>query len=107
MTAIEPEQLGGAPPLWTTSTPCEVHREHTPRPHVNHVHHVWPRGQGGPDVPENKVVICPSGHYNTHRLLDELIACRGEVRYAVLKQFAKGERELAQTGYDRIIRQAL
>ncbi len=95
------------PQLLTTSQPCTLHTTHTPSSHINHEHHVWPKGHGGPDVDENKVVICPTGHYNTHRLLEEYLARRGDVPYSVVRQFAKGERRLAKLGYDRITRRAM
>lgn len=95
------------PPLYTTSKPCEVHTVHKPSSHINHEHHVWPRGHGGPNVAENLIVVCPTGHYNIHRLLEELLTARGEVPYSVLRQFAHDERKYAQLGYDRITRQAL
>ncbi len=101
------QTLGGPPHLLTTRQPCLVHPKHVPTSHINHEHHIWPKGHGGPDVPENRVVICPTGHYNTHRLLEEYLALRGEVPYAIRRQFSKGERDLAKLGYERITRQAL
>lgn len=97
-----------APQLLTTTRPCTVHRTHTPTSHINHKHHVWPLGHNGPDVAENKIVVCPTGHYNIHRLLEEYLAGAGvPPPYSVLKQFSRGERELAKLGYERIKRQAM
>lgn len=101
------QQHDFVPQLLTTRAPCMVHREHSPNSHINHEHHVWPKGMGGPDCDENLVVICPTGHYNVHRLLEEYVALRGDVPYSVRRQFTKGERELAKLGYERSVRQAL
>jgi hypothetical protein len=95
------------PPLYSTTRPCLLHNTHVPTSHINHIHHIWPRGYGGTDDAENKVIVCPTGHYNIHRLLEEHLHLRGEVPYSVLKQFSREERTYAKLGYDRIQRQAL
>ena len=45
---------------------CQVHKGHRPPVHRTAVHHVWPRGMGGPDVPANRVNICGTGHDTIH-----------------------------------------
>ena len=97
----------GSDALMTTSEPCLVHPKHRPESHVNHRHHVWPKGEGGPDIPENIVVICPTGHSNVHNLMRELKIRRGELPYSLVKRYGYGERDLALLGYDRIRRQAM
>lgn len=47
---------------------CKCVSKHVPRPLELHKHHVWPVGEGGPDVKENLVVLCPTMHSNIHRL---------------------------------------
>lgn len=32
-------------------------------------HHIQPTEMGGPDLPENKVRVCDTGHYNIHRIM--------------------------------------
>lgn len=91
----------------TTSQPCEVHNRHMPPSHVNHKHHIWPQGEGGPTVPENIVVVCPTGHYNTHELLNLYKVHRGNLPYSVRRRYARGEQKLARLGYQRIMRGAL
>jgi hypothetical protein len=91
----------------TTALECLVHPSHTPRPHINEIHHIWPLGKGGPDVPGNKVVVCATGHNNIHDLLRQFEVHHGEVPYAVLRRYAHEERRLAQLGYERSQRQAL
>lgn len=74
---------------------CTVHDEHRPTPLLIEHHHVWPLGMGGPDEPSNLVAVCAGGHYNAHELLADLIRT-GRMR----RGGSKGERELAQRGYD-------
>lgn len=31
-------------------------------------HHVWPLGEGGPDVSANLIYLCPSSHRKAHNL---------------------------------------
>lgn len=87
-----------------TTAPCKLHTKHTPHSHINEVHHIWPKGEGGPDIPENKVVVCATGHNNIHQLIKLLKAERGQLPYAVLRTFSFEERTYAQLGYDRITR---
>lgn len=90
-----------------TDEPCTYHRQHLPEPRVNHRHHVWPLGDGGPDTAENKVVICPSGHYNIHHLIDEYRLHGGVLSYSVTRRYSRAERVLAKLGWDRICRGAM
>ncbi len=92
----------------TTREPCLVHgSRHIPNSHVNHRHHVWPVSLGGPDTPDNIVVVCPTGHANIHTLLNLFRVHRGEPPYTETRQFAFGERELARLGWQRLQRGAL
>ncbi len=86
----------------TTSQPCEVHTSHAPTPRVNHKHHVWPLGKGGPDIPENIIVVCPTGHANIHDLLREYEVNLGRVTYTTSRRYARGEARIAKLGWDRI-----
>lgn len=91
-----------------TKEDCEVHTgRHSPRPHVNHIHHIRPKEYGGADKADNKRVACPTGHYNVHQYLDALIewdkANPGKpMPYDYTRYFTKGERELAEEGFKRI-----
>lgn len=71
---------------------CGVHLTHLPAPLEMHVHHVWPLAMKGPDSPENRVVVCPTGHANIHRILRALID--GLPLFG-----ARSERKVAQAGY--------
>jgi len=59
-----------APGTWD----CALHKDHgSARPITGVVHHVQPRGAGGPDVESNRVHICPTGHYNVHAVMWEMV----------------------------------
>ena len=53
---------------WT----CALGGLHRPVPLRGAVHHVWPRGAGGPDVAENRVDCCETHHANQHVIMWEL-----------------------------------
>lgn len=58
---------------WT----CALHKDHgSARPIRGAVHHVWPRGAGGPDVATNRVTICETGHANVHAIMWEIVNSR-------------------------------
>jgi hypothetical protein len=93
--------------LRTTSQPCQIHKRHIPEPHVNHRHHVWPKGDGGPDIEDNIIAVCPTGHYSIHHLIAEFKLYSGKVPYSVLRQYSLGERQYAELGYKRMTRNAM
>ncbi len=91
--------------LLKTTHPCQVHSGlHVPASHLNHKHHVWPLSLGGPDSRTNQVIVCPTGHYNIHALLDEYVTLRGEVPWSVIRRYAFGERKYAKLGYECYVR---
>ena len=51
-------------------TDCAVHRHWSRVP--LELHHVWPLGDGGPNIPKNKIKVCANGHYSIHACLDLL-----------------------------------
>jgi hypothetical protein len=51
---------------------------------------------GGPDTAANKVPVCDTGHYNIHRLLDDLIHNDGKFTTVY---GGREERRLALLGY--------
>lgn len=90
-----------------TSQPCQVHNRHVPASHVNEVHHVWPLGHDGPDIPENRIVVCATGHNSIHDLLAKLLAANGDVPASEQRGYSRGERRYALLGYQRITRGAM
>lgn len=90
-----------------TALPCQVHLTHQPTTHVNEIHHVWPKGEGGPDVPANRVVVCATGHNSIHSLLTAWLRSSGDPGWEVQRHYTREERRLARLGFERIQRQAL
>lgn len=85
---IEPERLAG--------DHCVVHGQHRPVVRETELHHVWPKGMGGPDVKANKIAICPTGHANVHRAMRKLI---DGLPVKVTVDGTKTEIELAHSGF--------
>ena len=88
--------------VMTVSQPCLVHKTHAPTPKVNCVHHVWPKGKGGPNIAANRVVVCPTGHYNIHSLLAEYEKASGDPGSKVRSHYSELEIELAALGWQRM-----
>lgn len=78
---------------------CQVHKIHVPKPLRIDVHHIQPLGMGGPDIASNKVRVCPTGHFNIHRLMGFLLS-GGKLP----NKGARMEHQLAQQGYDAWIK---
>ena len=76
-------------------------------------HHVWPTGEGGPDIAANRVVCDPDFHRACHVYLDLLRHFAGKVPWSVRRRFSgsrrgvPGVREIAELGYDRMTRRAM
>lgn len=51
---------------------CQLHGYHSPRPLVIVKHHIVPLGCGGPDTPDNWLMVCDTGHRNLHTLMGPL-----------------------------------
>lgn len=90
--------------ILTTVQPCMVHKRHSPETHINHRHHVWPLGEGGPNIEDNIIVVCPTGHVNIHDLLQEHKLHMGKTPYSIVRQYTHLERAYADLGYKRITR---
>lgn len=87
--------------------PCAVHENHDPIPYDTELHHVWPKGMGGPDVPENLVPVCGTGHNNIHAILRYLVRRKGKTSAAYLRRFHAGEVRYATLGFQRSVRGSL
>jgi hypothetical protein len=97
---VEATHGGGLGQLayYRTTAPCAIHKMHTPKSHINEIHHVWPWGDGGPDIPQNRIVVCATGHNNIHALID------------LYRKYAKAneaERHWALVGWRRIQQQRM
>lgn len=93
--------------IMTTVQPCQVHKQHVPEPHINHRHHVWPLGHGGPNIQDNIIAVCPTGHMNIHDLIQHYLVLMGDIPYKILRTYSLDERKYAKLGYDRIMRQSM
>lgn len=78
--------------------PCLVHKVHKPEPLRVVRHHVQPLGMGGPDVEENIIDICDTGHYNVHVVLGLLILSRP------MPHGHNAEKKISLTGFNDWVR---
>lgn len=85
----------GAPLDTPMGTDCAVHshREWVPL----NVHHIWPRGLGGPDTPDNKVSLCMNAHGSVHEVIRRLIKGNGDLADA--EHFSSRVKKLAVQGW--------
>jgi len=90
-----------------TLRPCQVHNAHNPRSHINEVHHVWPLGDGGPDITANKVTVCATGHNSIHMLLAAYRKVNGDPGWEVRRHFTTQERAYALIGWLRLSQQTM
>lgn len=63
------------------------------------VHHIWPSGYHGPDIPENRIALCANAHSDVHYLLEAML--RG--KKIDKRKFGPVVRVLAQKGYDDVV----
>jgi 5-methylcytosine-specific restriction endonuclease McrA len=84
---------------------CSVHKHRELVPIDRH--HIWPLGEGGPDIEENLVAVCPNGHRQIHDLLRRMKKGKGVVTWLVARRYGKKVRAYAKLGYDRIQRGAM
>src|SRR6266498_2833553 len=48
---------------------CQVHITHQPKALLLEYHHILPLTMGGANTDANKVIVCPTGHYNIHNIM--------------------------------------
>lgn len=81
---------------------CYCVSRHSPKPNELHKHHILPLEDGGLDVPENTVWLCPTTHLaNVHEFLRLLKKYGGEVPWEIAQHYSKFARDLAGEGYRR------
>lgn len=80
---------------------CIVHKHRDTVP--LDVHHVFPRGAGGPDIASNRIVVCPNGHRRIHDYIRLLLKHQGQVPWPITRLFGPKVRHYARAGYDQII----
>jgi hypothetical protein len=89
-----------------TGQHCHCVTFHRPKVMELDKHHIWPTGDGGPDVPENLIWLCPTTHRNVHEYLRLLLKYEGEVP-STAPSYPRFTREVAWKGYRRIKAKAL
>lgn len=83
----------------TGTVTCPCVSRHVPRPVVLHNHHIIPLSYGGPNTAENKILICPTAHYNIHKLLWHYNKNDGLPPGSVRKHFSDFVQEYAARGW--------
>lgn len=78
---------------------CPCVKTHVPSVITFHQHHILPLGMGGPDTPENLILLCPTQHLAIHHLLRELVRTDGEPELD-LRRFGALGRTLAYRGWN-------
>ena len=89
-------------PLTATPTGerrCLCVANHTPEPRELHRHHVWPLGEGGPDVAGNLRWLCPTAHANAHKLWREYDRIGGEPSWETRRLYGVYVRQLVADGW--------
>lgn len=94
-------------PYTAMGVDCQAHHHHSSVPIERH--HVWPLGDGGPNIKANIVPLCANAHGLVHYLID---LCRKHgsmeaVPWEDRRHFGVTVRKLAALGWDRIQRQAM
>lgn len=79
---------------------CKCVTKHIPKPMELHVHHIWPIGEGGQDVPGNTVVLCPTTHSNVHKLWRLYERRGGKPSWDELKKYSEFTRYVVEKGRD-------
>jgi hypothetical protein len=78
---------------------CGVH-DHTSWVPVN-THHIWPKGLGGPNTDDNKIILCTNGHYEVHAYIELLMKYNGKIPNPIRIHFGLKVRNLALLGWAR------
>ncbi len=84
---------------------CVCVSDHRPPVLEFNSHHILPLYLGGPDVPENRVWLCPTTHVNVHELL-RLMLRDGPLTYRQVQNLqtrpvSRYAYDLAADGYRR------
>lgn len=83
---------------------CAVHthREYVPI----EIHHIWPKGMGGPDIAANKIAICSNAHSAVHEYMRLLTRYAGAPPLRERLRFGYRLRRLAADGWAQAQAQA-
>lgn len=87
--------------LTTPDAFCACVTGHTPKVVVFHEHHILPKMYGGLDVPENLLLLCPTGHATVHKLLAMYAKYEGVPPWDVLRHANGYLRAVAESGWQQ------
>ena len=77
---------------------CQCVGKHIPKPMELHKHHVWPIGEGGPDIKANLVLLCPTTHANVHRLWKLYEEYEGRPPWHLINKYSEYARGIVERG---------
>jgi 5-methylcytosine-specific restriction endonuclease McrA len=65
------------------------------------VHHIWPKGDGGPDIKTNRISVCANAHGAVHSLIDRArkLGSVEAVPWAIRRRYGVRVRALATAGW--------
>lgn len=91
---------------------CLCVKDHRPAALELNSHHVWPLEFDGPNIPANRVWLCPNAHANTHELLRLMLKAgrtlsNRELDDLETRPVNRYSAELARLGWRRITAQAM
>jgi hypothetical protein len=82
---------------------CRCVKLHIPKANILHSHHVWPTGEGGPNISANLLWLCPTTHNNVHELWRLFKKNKGVVPYDTLNDFSRYTRGVVQRGWAQAV----
>lgn len=80
---------------------CRCVQRHVPAPRELHRHHVWPTGEGGPNIAANLLYLCPTSHASAHRLWREYAQLGGEPVWEIRKIYSPYVRKIVAQGWNQ------
>lgn len=86
-------------PLTLAGDHCIVHSYHWPPILETVVHHIQPKGMGGPDTEKNKVRVCDNGHRNIHNILRRMVNVGKAEGFVAGVDGTRKEIEIAKRGF--------
>jgi len=78
---------------------CRCVMRHVPEPRELHRHHVWPTGEGGPNIASNLRYLCPTSHSSVHRLWREYAKRGGQPSWEIRQPYSPYVRRLVDEGW--------
>ena len=80
---------------------CAVHVHDSFVPQESH--HIWPLGDGGPNIKSNRLLVCSNGHGEIHGYLDLLFKYDNAVPWRIAQHFGDSAKFYAYAGYSQIL----